>query len=403
MQVDYILQVMFTALSYYFFNNEFFMFSAKIQDKKIAFPIRFFAFLLVYLWFVMAALWELPLVINWLVFLIILGLLVRVIFHFDILTSYTLSMFCTITGLAINILCRSFMALSMHLPLNVFDNTMTSIKQYPIILGFFFMGCFFWLLKKYQYADKLKLMLQNHNGLVFFSWVEGFVYIFLIVQLLAYSQTENNVGVKLWGIKAAGFSIIALIMANIYTLRVARLHLYMDKQHTLHKQLAQDKEDVNKLWELAYTDMLTNCNNRSLFDKRIKEYAGYGSFITLGFVDLNGLKIVNDQYGHLEGDVYLQTAAHILCANLQEHNCDVFRYGGDEFVVMSNSLQEMEMQNLLQQVNEKLLYEHRKNYTMSISYGIVYGNSSHYDELLKEADERMYRNKRKHYEHLARS
>lgn len=402
MKMEYLVQIIFIGFAYYLFSNEFFRFASGIKDKHISYVKRIIAFLLVYGWFMFASFLELPLIINWLVFLFLLGILVHVSLSFDVIASYALSMFCTITGLAMNIFFRSLTAILMNVPLNVFDNTANSIKHYPILLGFLFMGFLFMCFRYSKTASELRRMLENRESMYFYCLIEICIYLFLIIQLLAYSQSDNEVGIKVWGIKAAVFSIIALVIANIYTLRVASLHLYMDKQHEIHNKLIQEKEDINKFWELAYTDMLTSCGNRQLLDKRLEEYAGYGGMITLAFIDLNGLKIVNDQYGHLEGDQYLITATKLLVKNFTSTNADLFRYGGDEFVLMSNSMQIEEMEHLLMQTNEQIKNSQISAVMKSISYGVVQGNSVDYHELMQMADEKMYEHKVKYYEHMAR-
>lgn len=401
MSFNDILMIIVTAASYYFFSHEFLEFVSEIKSTKVSLFMNFLSFAVIYVWFMVASYMELPLTVNWLVFLALLGIEVRYVFLFDFLTSCTLSMFCTIIGLAINLVFRSLMAIVMKLPLNVFDNMVASIKIVPIFFGFMFMGLLFYLLRYFKYSIQLKLMLQNRKSLIFLSWIEGCIYLFLVVQLLGYSQSDNIIALKMWGIKAAIFSIIVLLITNIYGLRVASLNHFMDKQHAIHNQLIQEKKDINKLWELAYTDMLTGCNNRQLLDKRLAEYATYGGSITLSFIDLNGLKIVNDQYGHLEGDKYLIAVANILMDVFDGYNTDLFRYGGDEFVLMSNTLNEEETKQLLIKANQ-FIQQHESVYMKSVSYGVVQGNSSIYQELLRAADDRMYQHKMKHYKSTAR-
>lgn len=401
MNYNYILMIIVIAASYYFFSHEFLEFVSEIKSIKVSLLMNFLSFVVIYVWFMIASYMELPLTVNWLVFLALLGIEVRYVFLFDFLTSCTLSMFCTIIGLAINLVFRSLMAIVMKLPLNVFDNMVASIKIVPIFFGFMFMGLLFYLLRYFKYSTQLKLMLQNRKSLIFLSWIEGCIYLFLVVQLLGYSQSDNIIALKMWGIKAAIFSIIVLLITNIYGLRVASLNHFMDKQHAIHNQLIQEKKDINKLWELAYTDMLTGCNNRQLLDKRLAEYATYGGSITLSFIDLNGLKIVNDQYGHLEGDKYLIAVANILMDVFDGYNTDLFRYGGDEFVLMSNTLNEEETNQLLIKANQ-FIQQHESVYMKSVSYGVVQGNSSIYQELLRVADDRMYQHKMKHYKSTAR-
>lgn len=398
MNYDYLIQPFLIAISYYLFSQQFFLFAIETGEKKITLLKHFICFMIVYLWFIFASGMGFPLIVNWFVFLIILGIEVYCVLSFHFLISYALSMFCTIIGLAVNIFFRSLMSILMKVPLNEFDNTFTSVRFYPIFLGFLFMAALFYILRYLKFSQKLKLMLQNRKSLDFYSRLEGCVYLFLMIQLLAYSQTENLVGVKLWGIKAAVFSIIVLLIANVYTLRVASLNNYMDKQHQIHEQLIQDKEDINKLWELAYVDMLTGCHNRQLFDKRLEEYVGYGSDITLAFIDLNELKRVNDEHGHLEGDLYLKAVVECLLMIFNEGHVDVFRYGGDEFVLLTNFLEVDDIIKRLEQVNKILEEHYSSRYLKSISFGVIKGNSDEYQKLIKDADKQMYQHKKEYYE-----
>lgn len=404
MNGEYLIQIILMAVSYYLFSNEFFKFSAEIKGEKVSYRSRFLCFIVIYLWFMTASYLELPLVINWFVFLIILGIEVHVAFSFDFVVSYALSMFCIIMGLATNVFFRSLIAILLKLPLNVFDNTLSTLKMYPIFIGFVVMILLLYVLRRIHFPAQLERMLHYRKSLIFFTWTEIFIYIFLMVQLLAYTQSGNDLGIKTWGIKSSLFSAIVLIITNVYALRVASLHYYMQKQHEIHDRLIQEKKNINNLWALAYTDMLTGINNRQLLNKRLEEYAGYGGSITLAFIDVNGLKIINDQCGHMEGDNYLITVARILLDVADQHNIDLFRYGGDEFVMMSNTLAETDIINLLNNANKLLMADSDSSpYSHSISYGVVHGDCTDYHKLITDADELMYKHKLKHYESMVRA
>lgn len=400
--LEYIFQIFMTAFTYYLFSREFFKFSAKIKTVKPSLIKQVIMFLIVYIWFLFASYLEMPLIINWFVFMIILGLEVHNVFAFDYLVSYALSMFCTINGLAMNIFFRSLISIVTDIPLNAFDKTLNSVRAYPIFLGFIGMVLLLVCLQRFDFASRLKRLLKNRKSLIFYTRIELFIYLFLIIQLLLYSQSDNSIGVKLWGIKSSIFSIIILVITIIYSLRVASLYYYMDKKHEMRNQLLNDKEDIDKYWDLAYTDILTGCGNRQLLDKRLEEYAGYGGNITIAFIDVNGLKNVNDMFGHVEGDKYLVCVAKLLLEITREHNVDLFRYGGDEFVMMSNSLDEHTLTELLNERNTILAYDENKTYQKSVSFGVVRGESINYSELIKYADEKMYHFKMQHYEDLAR-
>lgn len=397
-----LIGIILMAVTYYLFSDQFFRFSAKVFDKTITFKKHFLVFIIVYIWFVIASLLQLPLIINWLVFLLILGIEIHCLLSVDFLISYALSMFCTIVGLAVNIFFRCLFAILMNIPLNMFDKALTDVKTYPIFLGFIAMVVFFIVLRHLKFEKKLKELFQNRKSLLFYAWIEAFIYLFLIVQLLIYTQSDNSIGIKLWGIKSALFSVIILVITNIYSLRVVALHYYMDKQHEMHNHLIQEKKDINKLWKLAYTDVLTACGNRQLLNKRLQEYAGYGGEITIAFIDINSLKKINDQYGHIEGDRYLRTVSKIFLEGIKNRNIDLFRYGGDEFIMMSNTLSVEDVREFLENVNDLLSKSDSSEYKKSISYGIVHGESYDYQDLINEADGLMYQHKLKHYTNTMR-
>lgn len=403
MSAEDLLGIILTAVTYYLFSDQFFRFSAKIFDKEIIFKKRFLVFVIVYVWFMIASLLQLPLIINWLVFLLILGIEIHYLLSLDFLISYALSMFCTIVGLAVNIFFRCLFAILMNTPLDMFDKAITDVKKYPILLGFIAMAIFFLTLRNLKFEKKLKELFQNRKSLLFYVWIEAFIYLFLIVQLLIYTQSDNSIGIKLWGIKSALFSVVILVITNIYSLRVAALHYYMNKQHEMHNNLIQEKKDINKLWKLAYTDVLTACGNRQLLNKRLQEYAGYGGEITIAFIDINSLKKINDQYGHFEGDRYLRIVSKIFLEGIKNLNIDLFRYGGDEFIMMSNTLSIDDISEFLEDVNDRLSDNDAGEYKKSISYGIVHGESCDYQNLISEADGLMYQHKLKHYTNTMRT
>lgn len=395
------IHIFFTGITYLIFSNEFFLFSGEIKAEKTTRFFRIVNFLIVYLWFMIASALELPLIINWSIFLIILGVQVYSAFSLKLAESYALSLFCIILGLVVNVFFRSLMAIVLDQPLNKFDNSFSDWKTYPIALAFLVVAVLFRILRYRGFPIKLKLMLHDRRSFKFYFSTELFLFLFLNAQLVTYSQYSNEMGIKMWGIKSALFSGVVLVVAVIYSLRVASLQYYMKKRYENREQLIQDKKDVNRLWSLAYTDMLTGCHNRQLLDKRLAECAGYGGNITLAFIDLNGLKKINDQYGHIEGDCYLKKVSETLKESMKGKHIDLFRYGGDEFIMMSNAVKEQELSELLKKVNDMLEAETEK-YSCSISYGVVRGDSADYKKLIDQADEIMYGCKTRYYKNEIR-
>ena len=147
-----------------------------------------------------------------------------------------------------------------------------------------------------------------------------------------------------------------------------------------------------QLQYLSYRDMLTNLYNRNCYIRLMEGYRGQ-KFENIGvvYIDLNGLKKVNDEQGHEAGDSFIRRAAQQIVAVFPEHT---YRIGGDEFVVIYPGILEQQFTFLMSQLRLNARQHH-----VSISCGAVWKKECDaLDALLKEADEKMYEEKKNFYE-----
>lgn len=105
------------------------------------------------------------------------------------------------------------------------------------------------------------------------------------------------------------------------------------KINELTKQLSQLENENRKLLHIAYHDSLTGAYNRHWFNKNIK----LTDKLYLSIIDINGLKHINDTKGHTEGDKLILKVYDII-----NKYGKVVRYGGDEFIIISDTLQQYE-------------------------------------------------------------
>lgn len=103
-----------------------------------------------------------------------------------------------------------------------------------------------------------------------------------------------------------------------------------------------------QLQYLSYRDMLTNLYNRNCYIRFMEGYRGQ-KFENIGvvYIDLNGLKKVNDEQGHEAGDSFIRRAAQQIVAVFPEHT---YRIGGDEFVVIYPGILEQQFEFLMSQL-----------------------------------------------------
>ena len=123
-----------------------------------------------------------------------------------------------------------------------------------------------------------------------------------MLNLLIYSVPGNILVLKLRGVKSCVFSLIGVYLAIRYAARISRLSQY----RVLNREVRE------ALKRIASTDPLTRCPNRQRAETVITRWLEAGKSFCLCFVDLNGLKRVNDTQGHELGDLYLLTVVQTL-------------------------------------------------------------------------------------------
>ena len=144
------------------------------------------------------------------------------------------------------------------------------------------------------------------------------------------------------------------------------------------------------------TDVLTQVGSRNSMNERIEELSS-GEMIlpeTLGVVyaDLNGLKVVNDTLGHSAGDRVLSRAASLLKLAFGEH--EIYRAGGDEFVILCSDITEEELERKTAQL--RALADATED--VSFAVGTVWFSEEYdIDRALQIADARMYEDKEEYY------
>lgn len=170
------------------------------------------------------------------------------------------------------------------------------------------------------------------------------------------------------------------------------------------KRFEQSNE---RLKHLATHDMLTGLPNRAylyeyapsfLNSENIKKHQNLDTLCAIYVIDLDKFKDINDTMGHLVGDELLKAISKRLC-NLKEKNSQVMRYGGDEFVVWCDDLNENDAISLAEDIVLLCRQPIKVNnyvFETSVSVGVSYypASGQQLDELLKNADIAMYQAKK---------
>ncbi|TDO83489.1 PAS domain S-box-containing protein/diguanylate cyclase (GGDEF)-like protein [Halanaerobium saccharolyticum] len=169
---------------------------------------------------------------------------------------------------------------------------------------------------------------------------------------------------------------------------------------SIQSDITDKIKSEEKIKYASYHDSLTDLYNRSYLEKKIQNLNQEIKLPTaLIMADLNGLKLVNDTYGHNEGDKLLQKMAGILKESCRDNDL-IARWGGDEFVILLPETGAEAVKKVVKRINQKIsntFLEFDDGGKLPLSAALGYGVKKHYFEdffdILDEAESQMYKNK----------
>jgi diguanylate cyclase (GGDEF)-like protein len=177
------------------------------------------------------------------------------------------------------------------------------------------------------------------------------------------------------------------------------LQLLADKLYQKNMELEKANE---RLRNLSLTDELTGLNNRRGFmlmaNGLLKFSRRAGHPLCLLYIDMDCLKIVNDTFGHAEGDTALTHFAHILTETFRDSDV-IARMGGDEFTVLTIDATESSLTTIQARLQSNVDAHNLvsvRGYTLSFSLGIIrvdLNSTFTVEALLAQADTAMYAHK----------
>lgn len=158
--------------------------------------------------------------------------------------------------------------------------------------------------------------------------------------------------------------------------------------------ITEQKKFEENLTHLSYTDALTGLHNRAYFAKKVKELIEEESFpIRIIMGDVNGLKMVNDTFGHIEGDNLIIEMSNKIKSLY--NNDLIFRWGGDEFILLVPNCNTCDECDLMKNIATIDNSSSTINFTLSLSIGssIIKDKNDNLDDALKDAENELYSHK----------
>jgi len=163
----------------------------------------------------------------------------------------------------------------------------------------------------------------------------------------------------------------------------------------IFKDITMRREEMKNIEDLSYRDALTGLSNRRYLDEAVKNINSLLSLpLTVMVVDVNGLKLTNDAFGHSTGDQLLKEVAKIIKGVTRQEDVTC-RTGGDEFILLLPNCDRSQAKALKDRIVS--LASKTKVDSLSVSLAIGYSvmrkPEETFDDVFAEADNNMYRNK----------
>jgi diguanylate cyclase (GGDEF)-like protein len=188
----------------------------------------------------------------------------------------------------------------------------------------------------------------------------------------------------------------------------AALQALLEEVGRLRKELELTRKRISHLERMADEDSMLPIANRRAFVRELTRHISYseryGTAGSVLYFDLNGMKEINDRYGHPAGDEVLRHFARLLVANVRDSDV-VGRLGGDEFGVILAQADENQARDkagsLVELVGSQPVAWQGETLQLSCAVGIhQFSARQNADEALSKADADMYDEKRRYYAEL---
>ena len=193
-------------------------------------------------------------------------------------------------------------------------------------------------------------------------------------------------------------------LSNAITQMSNDMKVYVQDILDAEENAKKAQDQAANMTILAYKDALTHVGSKIAYDnaaRALEKDISTKSISEFGFamIDLNNLKVINDSYGHTNGNTYISGACHIICTIFR--HSPVFRIGGDEFIAILKGSDYERRHELVEQACQQFIETENDNSKepwerYSVAIGIAeYKPGDNVESVFKRADEEMYQNKLK--------
>lgn len=161
------------------------------------------------------------------------------------------------------------------------------------------------------------------------------------------------------------------------------------------RDFSEKKQKQDQITFLSYHDQLTGLYNRRFYEEELKRLDTRRNLpLSIVMGDVNGLKLINDSFGHAVGDELLKKTAEILKKGCRADDI-IARLGGDEFVILLPQTDALETEEIIRRIKTLASREKVRGLDISISFGYEtkYDENEAIEKIFKKTEDNMYRHK----------
>ena len=212
----------------------------------------------------------------------------------------------------------------------------------------------------------------------------------MIDSILA-SFFSDNVFVPALMISGNALILLLTFLFMRHNYLIVREQYLEERYRKMEEAKARKLLREEQMTRMAKTDSLTGAYARGYGIELLKSFLKQNKLLTAVYMDLDGLKEINDSKGHSVGDVYLKTFAEEMKKNLKKDEL-LIRFGGDEFLAVFPGIGSEETKDKMEKIRREMEHPEKDRLPIHFSFGAVSGQKTP-EELIKEADQAMYSDK----------